>query len=124
MKAQLDIIAPPEIGEDRFSLSANPACLPLLALNPVIIDIDYSGAGANGITPPIEIIVQPPSNDGSGFIRKRFYRAAPTSFSFVPITAGNHLVLVKEYCHNRWQGRLLIDVGGDEADKTEQIGRE
>jgi hypothetical protein len=123
MTVQIDAIAPPEIGEDRFSLSVNSLCLPLLALNQAIIDIDYSAAGSVGFELPIEFIVQPPSNDGSGYVRRVYRKHAPPSIAFMPITAGRHLILVKECCHNRWQGRLVIDVGGDEADKIEPLDR-
>lgn len=123
MTKQLDQIAPPEIGEDRIQLAVNPSCLPLLALSLVIIDVDYSLAEPGGVELPIELIVQPPSTDGTGYVRTKYISHIPTCVMFTPIHAGRHLVLIKECCHNRWQGRLLIDVGGDEADKIELMDR-
>lgn len=111
----LEFLSPPTIGEDKILLSVNPLVLPLLALSPVIIDIDYSRVDDVGVQLPIEVEVQPPMEDGTGYVRRKFTKQAPSSFSFVPINAGQHLVLVKECCHNLWQGRLLIEVGGDEA---------
>jgi hypothetical protein len=119
----IDKIAPPEIGEDRIRLSIDSSCLPLLALSPVIIDVDYELAEPEGIELPIELIIQPSSIDGTGYIRRKFIKHAPSSFQFTPIHAGRHLVLLKECCHNLWQGRLLINVGGDEADKIELLDR-
>jgi len=123
MTIQTDLIAPSEIGEDRLGLSIDPSCLPMLAMNNIIINIDYSAVGANGVTLPIEFIVQPPSVDGIGYVRRVYRKHVPSSIVFFPITAGRHLVLVKECCHNLWQGRLVIDVGGDEADKLEPLDR-
>lgn len=118
MTAYTDKLAPAMIGEDKLVVSVDSSSLPLLALSPIIINIDYSAAELEGgVALPIEAIVQPPSDDGSGYIRRKFSLKIPTSFVFTPLHAGRHLVLVKECCHNLWQGRLLIDVGGDEADK-------
>lgn len=124
MTEQIDNIAPSNIGEDRISVSVNTSSLPLLALNPAVIDIDYSAADDyGGVVLPIEIMVQPPSIDGIGFVRRVYRKWIPTSFSFVPLVAGQHLILVKECCHNLWQGRLVVSVGGDEADKSEPLDR-
>jgi len=124
MTEQIDNIAPAYIGEDKFILSVNVGSLPLLALNPAIIDVDYSAAdNGGGYELPIEFIVQSPSFDGIGFVRRVYRKHAPTSIAFTPLAAGTHLVLVKECCHNLWQGRLVITVGGDEADKNEPLDR-
>lgn len=111
----LEFLSPPDIGEDKILLSVNPLVLPLLALNTVIIDIDYSQVPGVGVLLPIEVEVQPPLQDGTGYVRRKFTKQAPSSFSFIPLNAGQHLVRVKECCHNLWQGRLLIEVGGDES---------
>lgn len=124
MTEQLNNLAPAYIGEDKFVLSVNSNSLPLLVLNPAIIDVDYSAAEDDGgYELPIEVLVQPPSIDGIGYHHSIYRKHSPSSFTFVPLVAGVHLILVKECCHNLWQGRLVVTVGGDEADKTNPLDR-
>jgi hypothetical protein len=124
MTEQIDNLAPAYIGEDRFILSINSSSLPLLALSPTIVDVDYSDVDdEGGIELPIEFMVTPSSIDNIGFVRRVYRKYAPTSITFTPLVAGVHLILVKECCHNLWQGRLVVTVGGDEADKTDPLDR-
>src|SRR5574341_11106 len=104
-----ELISPDYVGEDRFRLQlATPVPL---ALNPVQIDADYSDADPEKASLPLELIVQGPS--GASFESRIFRSTKPSSFVFVPQEAGEYLIVLREVHHNRWQGRLLIDVKGD-----------
>jgi hypothetical protein len=115
MSEIIDTISPVFIGEDKFTLTIDEASKPLLSYKPISINIDYSEADLEGgVVLPIVIVVQPAFGDGTGYIRKTFSRSAPSSFSFFASAgAGDYLIVVKEYGHNQWQGRLVITVGGD-----------
>jgi hypothetical protein len=111
----IDTISPVYIGEDKFTLTIDEASKPLLSYKPLSINIDYSEADPEGVVLPIIIVVQPAFGDGTGYIKKTFSRSAPSTFSFFASAgAGDYLILVREYGHNQWQGRLVITVGGDD----------
>jgi hypothetical protein len=117
----LDTISPDYIGEDRFTLSVNTASLPARAGKVVILDVSYTGAGVEGVVLPLDFIIQPTFGDGGevgGYVWKSFTRAAPNQIVWRPALAGKYLVLLRERHHNRWQGRLLVDVAGDTTDVT------
>ena len=118
----IDIISPVYVGEDKISITVAEESKPLLALRPITVNIDYSGAGTDGITLPLRFIVQPGFGEGGpagGYIEKIFRRDKPTSYTFTPIGAGDYLILIKETGHNRWQGRLVVTVGGDQFSTVE-----
>lgn len=106
--ANLDDISPRYIGEAKFTLTA--ATDRPRAGAPVIVDIDY-GSDARGIELPLECVVQGTA-DGS-YWRQMFDLFAPPSVAFTPIEGGPHVVMVRELGHNRWWGRLEIDVAGE-----------
>ena len=122
MTGILDILSPLYIDEDKFTLELDSVSV-AIALQPMTLNINYDEADPEGAMLPIEVIVQPPTEDGTGYIQKIFRNFIPSSFTFTPINAGDHLVLVKELGHNRWQGRLLITIEGDEASKVESVER-
>lgn len=117
----LEEISPEYVGEDRIVVSL--VTVSPIALSPVILEIDYEQAGDEGVILPIEVIVQPPSIDGSGYSRRVFRHSTPQGFVWTPITTGPHLVLVREVGHNRWQGRLVVQVAGDTGHKIETVER-
>jgi hypothetical protein len=41
--------------------------------------------------------------------------------SFRPRGAGRYLVLLREQSHNRWQGRLEVEVTGEQFDDVEVL---
>lgn len=111
----LDIISPPTIGEDRIGVQLSAGTSQPRVGTPVTVEFDYADADQDGgCVLPIVASVQPPTIDGRGYKRKVFGRALPLSFTFVPETAGEHLVVVRESAHNRWQGRLVVVVVGDD----------
>lgn len=121
MSEMSEMISPIYVGEDRFGVEVetpNPS-----ALQPLTVIFDYSGAGDIWVRLPIEIIVQPAARDASGYVRRTFRRVVPSSFTFVPIASGEHLVLIREVGHNRWLGRALVDVAGDKASEVSIAAR-
>ena len=116
MPSRMDIIAPVTIGEDKITLSIEESSEPLQAFKVLQINFDYTDAGVAGIAVPLELIVQPGFGGGgvaNGYQRKLYTRTAPTMFLYRPPAAGQYLILLREMHHNRWQGRLLIDVAGE-----------
>lgn len=112
----IDQLSPATIGEDKIALSLDASTNPATALRAVQVNVDYSAAGEAGIALPLDLIVQGPTEDG--YIERTFRRFKPSTISFVPLAAGEHLVLLREQAHNRWVGRLRINVVGDPFQKV------
>ena len=111
MSTLVDELAPAYVGEDRLGLTlssrtANPA-----ALAPVEVEIDYSRALPEGVMLPLEFTVTGPSPES--FRRVIYRRHPPRALSFTPVEGGAHLVRLVECFHNRWLGKLLVDVTGE-----------
>jgi|WetSurMetagenome_2_1015567.scaffolds.fasta_scaffold527307_1 hypothetical protein len=106
--SSVDEICPSYYGEDRLSLSLVTTGK-LQAFSPVLVSVDYSSASPEGVSLPLEMIVQGPSPQS--YIR-RVFSSAPTSIAFTPKEGGSHLVMLREYAHNRWWGRLVLDIDG------------
>ncbi len=116
MPTKIDIIAPVTIGRDAISLTVDIDSEPLQAFKVLQINIDYDEAGTNGVSVPLELIIQPGFGGGgtaNGYKRTVYRRTAPARFLYRPPAAGQYLILLKEIHHNRLQGRLLIEVAGD-----------
>ncbi len=119
--SRLDEISPLFIGEDRIKLSIDPA-LTILSDRAVTVDLDYTDAGGIGaVVPPIILTAQPAFGDGTGYVEKIFRGNPPTTFTFRPRGAGEWLIVAKESAHNLWQGRLIIQVEGEEFDAEESL---
>ncbi len=118
----IDTLSPSNVGEDRVVLTLNAAIATPRSLQSVIIDIDYSAAAPEGITPPIEILFKS-ALDPESFGRSIFLTRLPEAFSFSPGSSGNYLILLRELGHNRWQGRLEIEVIGDEFSRVDTVER-
>jgi hypothetical protein len=112
---RIDIISPTTLGEDKIKITLSPLSDPAFVESPITVDFDYSEADEEGgLRFPINVEVIPAFGDGTGYQREEFRRSRPSSFSFRAAGAGEHLILIKESAHNKWQGRLLIDVEGEE----------
>jgi hypothetical protein len=121
MVALIDIISPVTIGSDKITLTVDDGSLPLQTFKPITVNIDYTPAGTDGINVPLELVIQPESGDGgagNGYFRDVYYRAAPDTITFTPSKANKYFILLKEMFHNRWQGRLIVDVAGDKFSDT------
>jgi hypothetical protein len=106
--ANLDDISPKYIGEAKFTLT--PGTERPTAGVPVVVDIDY-GTDARGVELPLECIVQGSADES--YVRQTFELFVPPSVVFTPIEGGRHVVMVRELGHNRWWGRLEVDVAGE-----------
>jgi len=105
----LDEICPLYYGEDRIDLSLTSSAKPL-AFQQVTIGVSYTRTLPQGVVLPLEMIVQGPS--AQSYLRRVYSRAKPTVLLFSPKEGGSHLVLLREYGHNKWHGALIIYVDG------------
>jgi hypothetical protein len=110
----IDQLSPAYVGEDVFVLALDPE-LPAPRVGvPSQVNADYSGADANGgAVLPVEFLVVAP--DGGPRVSSVLRATLHRSFLFVPSVPGPHLVLVREIAHNRFLGRLVVDVAGEKA---------
>lgn len=113
--SRIDEISPEFMGEDRIRLAVDPTSK--LEVNArVSILIDYGSVGPTGVTPPLIATASPAREDGFGAQRQEFERQ-PSVFTFTARVAGEWLIVVRESAHNRWQGRLLVSVMGEEVER-------
>lgn len=113
--SRIDDISPRFVGEDRITVTLDPTSDPPFVERPITVNFDYSAADVDGgVVPPLTVKVRPTFGDGTGAIDKTFSGPRPSSFTFRLFGAGRHLIVIKESAHNRWQGRLEIDVQGEE----------
>ena len=110
----IDRISPVTVGEDKITVTLSSTTPFPTAGQPLTIDIDYGLADPAGCVPPIVIVVQPEIGGLGSDYRRKVYNRLPDAYTFVPTTSGEHLILVRESAHNRWQGRLRVFVAGDD----------
>lgn len=115
---KIEEISPATMGEDLIALSLDPSTRAPRALQPVLINVDYSACDPDGIILPLELLIQAPSPEH--IQRRRFTRSVPTSLSFIPKEGGTHGVMLREVGHNRWHGQLRIVVAGDELPQPQR----
>ena len=109
MSQSLDEICPPYVGEDRLDLSLVTQGR-IRAFSQTSIAVNYARVLPSDVMLPLEMIVQGPS--AQSYVRRIYSRAKPTVLFFTPKEGGSHLVLLREFSHNRWHGRVIIDVDG------------
>lgn len=124
MSTNLELISPPTIGSDQIVLSVDPVSRPLLESRVISINFDYSDTFPAFVVLPLILQVQPAFGRGVGYFTKVFRRVVPNSFAFTVPGAGRYLVLLRECGHNYWQGRLLIDVAGEEFSQIQSTRQE
>jgi hypothetical protein len=115
MPATVDILAPTYVSEARIDLALLPDQEPLRPNVPITVSVNYDKADPQGIQLPLVFIVQPASIGGvAGGYREVYYRVvAPDALTFTVPGPGEYLVSLTEVFHNRWQGRLIVNVTGD-----------
>lgn len=106
----IDRLSPATVGEDKIKLGVDPATLPKVGFVCEVL-IDYSKCSPEGVSLPLECVVQGPT--AASYMSKMYRAKRPTQFSFFPSEVGEHLVIVREIAHNRWVGTLHITVAGD-----------
>jgi len=124
MSEILDLISPATVGSDQIKISVDPASQPLLAANVVSLNFDYSDTWPAYVSLPLILQVQPAFGRGAGYFEKQFSRVVPSGFAFTVPGAGQYLVVLRECAHNYWQGRLLIEVGGEEFSQIQSTRQE
>lgn len=110
----LDELAPLEVGSESLGLSLADPTATLQAFRAININVDYSGAGDDGVQFPLELRITGPSP--SSFEQHFFRRTAPSQLSFTPKEGGPYLVLLREVAHNRRKGKLVLEVAGERVD--------
>lgn len=117
MTARIDEICPSTVGLQKIVLQLSETDVQLLAHVPFQVDVDYSGADPEGISLPLELVMQGPI--AGQRIRRLFTHSKPSRLLLTPITGGRHFILLRERFHNRWQGQLYIDVLGEDLQLSE-----
>jgi hypothetical protein len=115
-KSLIDELSPREYGEDRIVLRLSESTSEPRALSPVIVEVDFSACDPEGVVLPLELVVTGPSGKVTER-RQVFRRRVPTELTFTPIEGGSTLVRLAEMFHNRWWGKLVIEVEGDPLDR-------
>jgi hypothetical protein len=115
MPATVDILSPNYVSETRISLALLPDQEPLRPNVPITVSVNYDKTKPQGIQLPLVFVVQPAGIGGvSGGYREIYYRVvAPDALTFTVPGPGEYLVSMTEVFHNRWQGRLIVNVTGD-----------
>ena len=124
MSEILDLISPPTVGSDQIVISVDPVSLPLLAARVITLNFNYQTTFPAFVSLPMILQVQPAFGRGAGYFEKVFRRRVPNSFAFTVPGAGQYLVLLRECGHNFWQGRLLLDVAGEQFSQIQSTRQE
>jgi hypothetical protein len=107
----LDELSPAYVGEDRITLSLDPATDPATVGRPIAILVDYSRCDPEGTALPLDFVVQGPTK--ASYAEHVYRKTRPDRIIFVPKAAGEHLVVIREQRHNRWFGQLRFTIIGD-----------
>lgn len=110
----LDLISPNYVGEDRIAITVDPVSKPLTVGRIITLNFDYSATKPVGVVKPLKLILQPAFGDGAGYQEVVFDRFVPSSYAFQVNGAGQYLAVIREVGHNLWQGRIVLDVAGDQ----------
>ena len=118
MTAIIDLVSPITLGAKLLKIEVDESSEPLLNYQPIKVNFNYDDADAvGGIILPLILTIQAAEflGEDGGYRRKFFKRSAPSSYIFTVPSAGEYLVTLREFAHNRYQGRLQITVGGDQV---------
>lgn len=113
--AQLDELAPRYMREDRIDVTLDSLQVRVAALESVLLSVSYQRTLPEGVVLPLIFEVQGPSP--SSYQRRVYSRVAPTAVIFTPREGGTHLVVIRENAHNRWFGKLRLDVEGETIER-------
>lgn len=106
-----DEISPRYLREDRIDLeldSSNPAPA---AFQSLLINVSYARTLPQHVMLPLILEVSGPSSDS--YQRREFTRAPPATLVITPREGGPHVIVLREVAHNRWFGRLSVQVAGE-----------
>lgn len=116
MSETQDRVSPAFVGEDRIGITIDQDSLlagVLVTNRAITARFDYGATAPEGVTFPIIVELQPGFGDGDSYRRVVFERFVPETFAFKVTDAGKYFILIHERFHNRWQGRIDIEVEGD-----------
>lgn len=105
----IDELSPLSVGSERIALSPTDPLTPPRAFTPYSISVDLALCDPQGVVLPLEMIVTSPSRSK----RTLFRRLVPVELTIHPDEGGQWIVVLREVAHNRWWGRLALDVDGD-----------
>jgi hypothetical protein len=121
-ESRIDVLSPATMGEDKISIGLDDRSR-VLAQQPITLRINYDRADeVGGVVLPLLFTVQPEFGDGAGYAEKLCDRFLPQTITFTVLEPGSYLVSLRETSHNRWQGRLRLDVSGS-ASKLSGVAR-
>jgi len=106
----LDELAPTYLREQRITLTLDESIVAPAARRSILVNVDYSDADPEGVSPPLILEVQGPS--AQSYVRRVFH-TPPDSIVFIPQEGGTHQVTLREAAHNYWYGALRISVAGE-----------
>jgi hypothetical protein len=107
----LDEVCRADVGEQFITLSLTDPDAPLIAHQPIALQISYELALPSGVALPLVATVSSGRSLPS-YQRRVFRRVAPAEFTFTPREGGRHLVRISEVYHQRWWGFIYLDVVG------------
>jgi len=114
MTQTIDSISPTFIGADMIDITIDDVSKPLTVGKVITLNFDYARTLPGGVTRPLKLVIQPAFGSGAGYVEETFDTFIPSSFAFRVQGAGQYLVILREVYHNQWQGRVLLDVAGDQ----------
>lgn len=109
--AWLDEISPRYLREQRLTLTLDASSVRPVAFGSVLIQVSYSRATPGGVVMPLILEIEGPSAGSA--VRRVYSRAAPASIVWRPVEGGVHMVTLREAAHNRWWGKLRVEVAGE-----------
>ncbi len=116
MSETQDRVSPAFVGEDKITVVVDDVSFlagSLVTNRAITVRFDYSDADPEGVQLPIIVELQPGFGDGDAYRRVSFTRFVPETYTFKVTGAGKYFILIKERFHNKWQGRLEVEVEGD-----------
>lgn len=102
------------VGAEALKLSLVDPLSPLRANVPIDLAVDYSGAGEEGVTLPLEQLVVGPSPES--FRRHVHRRQTPSIITFTPPQGGRHIVTLRQIGGDKLFGKLAVEVEGELLD--------
>lgn len=106
-----DEVSPSYLREDRIDLTLDASNADPAAFQSLLINVSYTRALPQGVMLPLILEVIGPSS--TSYQRREFTRSAPNTLIITPREGGAHRVILREVAHNRWFGRLSLQVAGE-----------
>jgi hypothetical protein len=116
--ARVDDICAGTLREKRIALALAAPEVPVRALAPVLLAVDYAGTLPDGLALPLVCEVHGPTEDS--YSKHEFTRVQPVSLTFVPRRGGRHVIILREAAHHRWWGSLEVEVVGSDVEQPDR----